>query len=71
MNTAMEILYFHGDTRRYLRPAPGRPSMNPSRMAHESLLNPLSAALEQAQQTGAEVRHAGVRVDDEATARWR
>jgi two-component system, chemotaxis family, CheB/CheR fusion protein len=66
VDAAMDILSFHGDTERYLRPAPGKASWNLFRMARDGLLGDLRAALAQAQPAGAPVRRAGVRVDIES-----
>jgi two-component system, chemotaxis family, CheB/CheR fusion protein len=67
VNEMMDIVHFHGETDRYLRPAPGKPSWNLFRMARDGLLGDLRAALEQAQRTGAPVRRAGAQVDEGTT----
>jgi two-component system, chemotaxis family, CheB/CheR fusion protein len=67
VNAAMDILSFHGDTDRYLRPAQGKATWNLFRMARDGLLGDLRGALEQAQQSGVPVDRPGVRFGDEAT----
>jgi two-component system CheB/CheR fusion protein len=65
----MDILQFRGDTEHYLRPPMGRATLNLFRMTREGLLGDLPAALEEAQQTGAQVRREGVRFGAEAASR--
>jgi len=52
VNGEMEILRFLGDTSAYLRPAPGKPSMNLRRMASGDLLLELRAAIHVAKKSG-------------------
>ena len=68
INERMDILHFRGDTSHYLRPAPGKASLNLLHMGREGLLVPLRAALADAQRTGGPVSRAGVRMAYEG--RW-
>ena len=52
VNGELEILRFLGDTSAYLRPAPGKPSMNLRRMASGDLLLELRAAIHAAKKSG-------------------
>ena len=52
INDQMEILQFRGDTSYFLRPAPGKASLNLLQMSREGLLMDLRAAIAQAQKTG-------------------
>lgn len=52
VNGELEILRFLGDTSAYLRPAPGKPSMNLRRMASGDLLLELRAAIHVAKKSG-------------------
>ena len=56
------ILYVHGDTGHFLRPAPGQATLNVVEMARESLQLDLRAALRQAASKGKVVRCPEVRV---------
>ncbi|MBS4096890.1 MAG: PAS domain-containing protein [Sulfuricella sp.] len=47
-----DILYVHGDTGRYLRPAPGQPTLNAIEMARDGLPLELRAALRNAGELG-------------------
>jgi two-component system, chemotaxis family, CheB/CheR fusion protein len=67
VNEQMDILYFRGDTDRYLRPAAGRATLNLFRMTREGLLNELRGAIRQAQQTGSQVRRESTRFRVEET----
>jgi two-component system, chemotaxis family, CheB/CheR fusion protein len=67
VSEAMDILQFHGDTDRYLRPPSGRATLNLFRMARNGLRSDLLAALELARQTGAQVCREGVRFGTETT----
>jgi two-component system, chemotaxis family, CheB/CheR fusion protein len=58
----MDILQFRGDTSHYLRPAPGKASLNLLQMAREGLLINLRAAVAQARKTGGIVTREGVPV---------
>jgi two-component system, chemotaxis family, CheB/CheR fusion protein len=46
------ILYVHGETDRFLRPAPGKPTLNVVDMAHEELRQELRAAIHRAASSG-------------------
>jgi two-component system CheB/CheR fusion protein len=60
INEQMDILQFRGDTSHYLRPAPGRASLNLLQMAREGLLMDLRSAIMQAQKSGGTVNREGV-----------
>jgi len=64
------ILYVHGDTGKYLRPAPGQASLNVVTMAREGLQVDLRAALHSAagQRQGAVERNASVKLNGVAQA---
>jgi two-component system, chemotaxis family, CheB/CheR fusion protein len=67
VNEQMDILHFRGDTDRYLRPAPGKATLNLFRMVREGLLCELRAAMEQAKRTGGQVSREGARFRAEET----
>ncbi len=56
VNAELEILRFLGNTAPYLRPAPGKPSMNLRRMASGELLLELRAAIHVAKESACAVR---------------
>ncbi|MCX5786935.1 MAG: PAS domain S-box protein, partial [Elusimicrobia bacterium] len=56
VNGDLEILRFLGNTSAYLRPAPGKPSLNLRRMASGELLLELRAAIHVAKKSGSVVR---------------
>lgn len=56
VNGDLEILQFLGDTTAYLRPMPGKPSLNLRRMASGELLLELRAAIYMAKKSGSMVR---------------
>ncbi len=56
VNAELEILRFLGNTSGFLRPAPGKPSMNLRRMASGALLLELRAAIQAAKQSASGVR---------------
>jgi two-component system CheB/CheR fusion protein len=62
INEQMEILQFRGDTSHYLRPAPGRASLNLLQMAREGLLMDLRSAIMRAQKSGGPVNREGVQM---------
>lgn len=62
-NDEMDILQFRGDTSPYLRPAPGKASLNLLKMARASLLPELRTAIHQARQQDTSVRKSGLRVE--------
>jgi two-component system CheB/CheR fusion protein len=62
INEQMDILQFRGDTSHFLRPAPGRASLNLLQMAREGLLMDLRSALTQSQKTGGIVNREEVQV---------
>jgi len=51
------ILYFHGDTRKYLSPPKGEPTFNILKMAHKNISGKLTTALHQALKNRKEVAH--------------
>jgi two-component system, chemotaxis family, CheB/CheR fusion protein len=65
-----DILYVHGDTGKYLRPAPGQASLNVVTMARDGLQVDLRAALHAAagQREGAVERNASVKLNGLAQA---
>jgi two-component system CheB/CheR fusion protein len=69
VNGRMEILRFRGRTGPYLEPAPGEPQHDLLRMARHGLVADLRIAISQAEKTGTPVRRAGVRVDQNGSAR--
>jgi two-component system, chemotaxis family, CheB/CheR fusion protein len=62
INEQMDILQFRGETSHYLRPAPGRASLNLLQMAREGLLTDLRAAIAEADKMGGPVNREGVQV---------
>jgi two-component system CheB/CheR fusion protein len=60
VDRAGTILYVHGDTGHYLRPAPGRPTLSLAEMAHEGLQPELRAALRRAASQGKPVHRRGI-----------
>ena len=52
VNDKGDILYIHGETGKYLRPAPGRPALNIANMAREGLQFQMRSALLAASPTG-------------------
>ena len=64
IDAQMEILHFRGDTSPYLRPAPGRASLNLFKMARAGLDLELRAALSKASKSGQPVKKGGVQVSD-------
>ena len=57
-----EILYIHGDTGRYLRPAPGQASLNVIEMAREGLELELRAAIHPASSEGVTILNKEIQV---------
>jgi two-component system CheB/CheR fusion protein len=62
---AGNIVYVHGDTGRYLRPAPGKPTLNVMEMARGGIEAELRAAFHAAAKPGAptQVREVATRID--------
>jgi two-component system CheB/CheR fusion protein len=62
------ILYVHGDTGKYLRPAPGQATLNVIEMARDSLQPELSAAVQRVASGGAptESRELSVKSEDDS-----
>ncbi len=61
----LEILQYRGDTSPYLTPAPGKASLNLSKMLREGLLVPTRAAVVRAGKGETPAREAGVRVESD------
>ena len=62
VNERGDIIYIHGQTGAYLRPAPGQPSHNVLAMAREGLPLEMAAALRKASRSDEEVVHKAVQV---------
>ena len=62
VNADLEVLQFRGDTGEYLRPAPGKASLNLLKMAREGLMVSLQSALHRAKKESASAREEGVQV---------
>ncbi len=58
----MKIIHFHGQTGRFLEPAPGDASLNILKMAREGLLYGLRSTISEAQKKRAAARKTGLRV---------
>ena len=56
------ILYVHGETGHFLRPAPGHPTLDVVEMAREGLQGPIREALQRARIKGEPVHRTGVKV---------
>lgn len=69
VNERMEILRFRGRTGPYLEPASGEPLHDLIKMARPGLVADLRIGISQAQKEGTTVRRAGVRVDQNGSAR--
>ncbi|GAC1392024.1 MAG: hypothetical protein NVSMB38_14180 [Ktedonobacteraceae bacterium] len=69
IDAEMEILHFRGDTNPYLRPAPGRASLNLFKMARAGLDLDLRTALSNARKSGQPVKKEGVQVSDQGVIR--
>src|SRR5262249_56765662 len=65
VNEQLDIVQFRGNTSPYLTPAPGRASLNVTRMLREGLAAPVSGALLRAQRAKELVRETGLRVRSE------
>ncbi len=55
------ILYVHGETGHFLRPAPGHPTLDVVEMAREGLQGPIREALQRARTKGEPVHRTGVK----------
>jgi len=64
VDAEMEILHFRGDTNLYLRPAPGRASLNLFKMARAGLDLELRTAISKARKSGQPIKKEGVQVHD-------
>jgi two-component system CheB/CheR fusion protein len=69
IDAQMDILHFRGDTSPYLRPAPGRASLNLFKMARGGLDLELRTALSQARKSASPVKKEGVQVSDQGVIR--
>ncbi|HEU5379988.1 MAG TPA: chemotaxis protein CheB, partial [Ktedonobacteraceae bacterium] len=69
INAEMEILHFRGDTSLYLRPAPGRASLNLFKMARAGLDLDLRAIISKAKKSGQPVKKTGIQLNDQGTLR--
>jgi two-component system CheB/CheR fusion protein len=58
----LHIVYFRGQTGRYLEPAPGEATLDLLKMAREGLLHGLRSALAEVRRAGARARRDGLRV---------
>jgi len=58
----LQILHFRGDTSPYLRPAPGKASLQLMRILREEIVLEVRTALQKAQRTGGTVRREGVEI---------
>jgi len=61
INDEMEVLQFRGDTGVYLKPAPGKPTMNLLKMLREGLMLPVRAMIQKARREKNPVMRASVR----------
>jgi two-component system CheB/CheR fusion protein len=69
IDAEMDILHFRGDTNPYLRPAPGRASLNLFKMARAGLDLDLRTALSKARKSGQPVKKEGIQVSDQGVLR--
>ena len=69
IDNEMEILHFRGDTNPYLRPAPGRASLNLFKMARADLDLALRTVVAKARKSGQPVKQAGIQVRDQGVLR--
>ncbi|HEU5380410.1 MAG TPA: chemotaxis protein CheB [Ktedonobacteraceae bacterium] len=69
VNAEMEILHFRGETYPYLRPGPGRASLNLFKMARAGLDLDLRATISKAKRSGQAVKKAGIQFHDQGTLR--
>jgi two-component system, chemotaxis family, CheB/CheR fusion protein len=69
VDEALNILQFRGETSPYLEHASGPPSLNLQRVARTELIAELSAAVQEARETGAETRREGLSLDERRDVR--
>ena len=69
VNEEMEILHFRGDTNPYLRPAPGRASLNLFKMARAGLDLELRTMLSKVKKTEQAVKKTGIQFNDQGMLR--
>ncbi|GAC1462236.1 MAG: hypothetical protein PVSMB2_25980 [Ktedonobacteraceae bacterium] len=65
VNAEMDILHFRGDTTPYLRPAPGRASLNLFKMARTGLDLALRTALSQVSKSGQPMKKEGIQLSEQ------
>lgn len=65
VNAEMDILHFRGDTTPYLRPAPGRASLNLFKMARTGLDLALRTALSHVSTSGQAVKKEGIQLSEQ------
>jgi two-component system, chemotaxis family, CheB/CheR fusion protein len=61
VNDELQILHYRGDTSPYLKPIPGKATLNLLKMLREDLQLELRAAIQKVRRTGSGVRREGVR----------
>jgi two-component system CheB/CheR fusion protein len=61
VNNELQILHYRGDTSPYLKPIPGKATLNLLKMVREDLQLELRAAIQTARRTGSSVRREAVR----------
>ncbi|TMC20270.1 MAG: histidine kinase, partial [Chloroflexi bacterium] len=69
IDAEMEILHFRGDTNPYLRPAPGRASLNLFKMARAGLDLELRTTLSKARKSGLPIKKDGIQMSDQGVLR--
>ncbi len=62
VDAAGNLLYVHGETGLFLRPAPGNPTLNVAEMAREGLQAPIRQAIQRARSLGKPVLLSGARI---------
>ena len=62
VNQDLQLLLVRGDTSPYVRPAPGRPTLNVLKMLREELGFEVRAAVQKARRTGSAARQEGIRL---------
>ena len=63
VDEALNVLHFHGEPGAYLEHVSGPPSLNLNRIARPQLLMEIAPAVQEARETGAEVRRDGLSID--------
>jgi two-component system CheB/CheR fusion protein len=62
INNELDIIQFRGETSPFLRPAPGKPSFNILKMAHEDLVLELRTGIHQAKKQDVPFRKSGLQI---------